>query len=230
MPVDGTLTHTPNSTVTPFCRDAPRLLLLGLGLRRVRGLVCRYRHVADVGASLYCPYSRLVAVATAYSPSLACLLVLPWARWPCVAACHALGPFERAGGVCHRCLWGTVGAGAQFRVWWTGLRHVRPLESSVGEGGCGIWAWARAYGRRPGGQGAGWRAAAVNGHVLCLAEILIAIVDSSTRLHAAACSESLMVGFTRDRSVSCCPCKTIDQQMSVTHRMDILYRPISVRR
>ena len=100
---------------------------------------------------------------------------------------------------------------------------MRPLESSVGEGGCGIWAWAGAYGRRPGGQGAGWRAAAVNGHVLCLAEILIAIVDSSTRLHAAACSESLMVGFTRDRSVSCCPCKTIDQQMSVTHRMDALY-------
>ena len=108
------------------------------GLRRVRGLVCRYRHVADVGASLYCPYSRLVAVATAYSLFLACLLVLPWARWPCVAACHALGPFERAGGVCHRCLWGTVGAGAQFWVWWTGLRHVRPLESSVGEGGRGI--------------------------------------------------------------------------------------------
>ena len=108
------------------------------GLRRVRGLACRYRHVADVGASLYCPYSRLVAVATAYSLFLACLLVLPWARWPCVAACHALGPFERAGGVCHRCLWGTVGAGAQFWVWWTGLRHVRPLESSVGEGGRGI--------------------------------------------------------------------------------------------
>ena len=108
------------------------------GLRRVRGLVCRYRHVADVGASLYCPYSRLVAVATAYSLFLACLLVLPWARWPCVAACHALGPFARAGGGCHRCLWGTVGAGAQFWVWWTGLRHVRPLESSVGEGGRGI--------------------------------------------------------------------------------------------
>ena len=108
------------------------------GLRRVRGLVCRYRHVADVGASLYCPYSRLVAVAAAYSLFLACLLVLPWARWPCVAACQALGPFARAGGVCHRCLWGTVGAGAQFRVWWTGLRHVRPLESSVGEGGRGI--------------------------------------------------------------------------------------------
>ena len=108
------------------------------GLRRVRGLVCRYRHVADVGASLYCPYSRLVAVATAYSLFLACLLVLPWARWPCVAACHALGPFARAGGVCYRCLWGTVGTGAQFWVWWTGLKHVRPLESSVGEGGRGI--------------------------------------------------------------------------------------------
>ena len=134
----GTVLHTPNSTVTHACVDAPRLLLLGLGLRRVRGLVCRYRHVADVGASLYCPYSRLVAVATAYSLFLACLLVLPWARWPCVAACHALGPFERAGGVCHRCLWGTVGAGAQFWVWWTGLRHVRPLESRVGEGGRGI--------------------------------------------------------------------------------------------
>ena len=63
----------------------------------------------------------------------------------------------------------------------------------------------------------------MNGHVLCLAEILIAIVDSSARQHAAACSESLMVGFTKDRSVSCCPCKTIDQQMYVTHRMDALY-------
>ena len=187
-------------------------------------LVCRYRHVADVGASLYCPYSRLVAVATAYSLFLACLLVLPWARWPCVAACHALGPFERAGGVCHRCVWGTVGAGAQFWVWWTGLRHVRPLESSVGEGGCGIWAWAGAYGRRPGGQGAGWRAAAVNGHVL--AEILIAIVDSSARLHAAACSESLRVGFTKDRSVSCCPCKnnrSANPRHSYSNRMDALY-------
>ena len=138
VPPLGTVPHTPNATVTHACVDAPRLLLLGLGLRRVRGLVCRYRHVADVGASLYCPYSRLVAVAAAYSLFLACLLVLPWARWPCVAACHALGPFERAGGVCHRCLWGTVGAGAQFWVWWTGLRHVRPLESSVGEGGRGI--------------------------------------------------------------------------------------------
>ena len=68
----------------------------------------------------------------------------------------------------------------------------------------------------------------MNGHVLCLAEILIAIVDSSARLHAAACSESLMVGFTKDRSVSCCPCKTIDQQMSVTHRMDGLYRSLAL--
>ena len=70
----------------------------------------------------------------------------------------------------------------------------------------------------------------MNGHVLCLAEILIAIVDSSARLHAAACSESLMVGFTRDRSVSCCPCKTIDQQMSVTHRMDGLYSRLHIMR
>ena len=64
----------------------------------------------------------------------------------------------------------------------------------------------------------------MNGHVLCLAEILIAIVDSSARLHAAACSESLMVGFTRDRDQSpAAHAKTIDQQMSVTHRMDVLY-------
>ena len=58
-----------------------------------------------------------------------------------------------------------------------------------------VVAYRRGRGHM-GDQGAGWRAAAVNGHVLCLAEILIAIVDSSACLHAAACSESLMVGFT----------------------------------